>query len=140
MATAQVTKTLAAPADDVWRILSNFKGIQVGGPVTAVSYTGEGVGMERTITMGGGEVVERLLEHDDVQRTFSYAIINDDSPLPFADYSARVNIADNGDGSCTVDWTGTFEARGVDEATAINTATGIYAGGIKGARIALDLD
>lgn len=140
MAQAQVIKTLAAPAQDVWEQLSDFSGIAPGGPIEAVSYSGEGVGMVRTLTMAGGEVVERLESWDGAERRFSYAITNNDSPLPFADYSASVHVADNGDGTSTVTWTGNFEPKGVDEATAINTATGIYAGGIKGARIALNLD
>ena len=65
-----------------------------------------------------------------------YSIINDDSPLPFSNYSATVKISDNGDGSCRVDWTGTFDPKG-DSESAINTATGIYAGAIKGAKIQL---
>jgi hypothetical protein len=39
-----------------------------------------------------------------------------------------------------VDWTGTFVPRGVAEEQAIKIATGIYAGAIKGARIALGVD
>lgn len=140
MAEAKVVKKVAAPADEVWAILSNFASIEAGGPIEAVEYIGEGVGMVRHISMGGGTVSERLDVHDSSQRTFSYAIINDDSPLPFTNYSATVHITDDGDGSSTVDWTGTFEPRGVTEEQAINTATGIYAGAIKGARIALDVD
>ncbi|NKB99085.1 MAG: hypothetical protein GKR90_11420 [Pseudomonadales bacterium] len=136
MAEAKVVKKVEASADVVWAELSNFTGIKPGGPIEAVTYEGEGVGMIRNLSMGGGLVVERLEVHDDAARTFTYAIINDDAPLPFANYSATVNIADDGDGTCTVDWTGTFDAKG-DEAQAINVATGIYAGAIKGARIAL---
>mgnify|MGYP001228973522 FL=1 len=139
MAEAKVVKKIGASADAVWDQLSDFAGISPGGPIEAVRYEGEGVGMVRYLTMGGGQVVERLDVHDAEQRTFTYAIINDDCPLPFADYSATVNITDDGDGTCTVDWTGTFEPKG-DEETAINTASGIYAGAIKGARIALDVD
>ncbi len=139
MAEAKVVKKIGASADAVWDQLSDFAGISPGGPIEAVRYEGEGVGMVRYLTMGGGQVVERLDVHDAEQRTFTYAIINDDCPLPFADYSATVNITDDGDGTCTVDWTGTFEPKG-DEQTAINTASGIYAGAIKGARIALDVD
>ena len=51
--------------------------------------------------------------------------------MPFSNYSATVRIIDNGDGTSTVDWVGTFEPRGVEEADAINMATGIYAGAIK---------
>jgi len=140
MSEAKVVKTINAPADAVWAQLSNFAGIKPGGGVESVSYEGEGVGMVRTIGMGGGSVVERLEVHDDAARTFTYAIINEDCPLPFSDYSATVMVSDNGDGTSTVDWTGTFEPRGVPEEQAINIATGIYAGAIKGARVALGAD
>ncbi|MEM7000670.1 MAG: SRPBCC family protein [Pseudomonadota bacterium] len=136
MARANVNKDIQAPAAEVWSQLADFAGIKPGGPIEAVSYEGEGVGMVRTLTMGGGQVAERLEEHDADQLTFTYAITNDDSPLPFKNYSATVKLTDNGDGSTNVDWTGTFEAEG-DEGAAINVATGIYAGAIKGAKIAL---
>ena len=138
VAEARVVETIEAPVDAVWAALGNFAGIQPGPGITAVSYEGEGVGMIRTLVMGGAQVVERLEEHDAERLTFTYAIINDDSPLPFSNYSATVLITDNGDGTSTVDWTGTFEPKGVPEADAINVATGIYAGGIKGAQIALE--
>ncbi|MEM9623237.1 MAG: SRPBCC family protein [Pseudomonadota bacterium] len=137
---AKVVKKINASADDLWQVLSNFSSIQPGGPIEAVTYEGEGVGMIRNITMGGGTVVERLDIHDSAARTFAYSIINDDSPLPFSDYSATVQISDDGDGTSTVDWTGTFVPRGVPEEQAINTATGIYAGAIKGAKLALEAD
>lgn len=137
MSEAKVVKTINAPADAVWGQLGNFAGVKVGGAVESVSYEGEGVGMTRTIVMGGGPIIERLEAHDDTARTFTYAIVNDDGPLPFSNYSATVLVSDNGDGTTTVDWTGTFEPRGVPEDQAINMATGIYAGAIKGASIAL---
>ncbi|TNF85754.1 MAG: SRPBCC family protein [Gammaproteobacteria bacterium] len=140
MSEAKVVKTVAAPADAVWAQLGDFTGIEAGGAIDSVSFDGEGVGMTRTIVMGGKPVVERLEVHDSTERTFTYAIINEDSPLPFSNYSATVRIVDNGDGTSTVDWVGTFEPRGVEEADAINMATGIYAGAIKRARIALGVD
>ena len=85
-------------------------------------------------------MVERLEARDDTSRSFTYSIINEDSPLPFSNYSATVSISDNGDGTCEVDWTGTFDPRGMEEEQAVNVATGIYAGAIKGARIALGAD
>ena len=133
-------KVVKASADDVWQQLGDFAGIEAGGGIDSVAFEGEGVGMTRTIVMGGKPVIERLEVHDSDERTFTYAIINDDSPLPFSNYSATVRIIDNGDGTSTVDWVGTFEPRGVEEADAINMATGIYAGAIKRARIALGVD
>jgi len=138
MATAQVVKTVEAPVSVVWAQLSDFTGIQVGGPIESFSFEGEGEGMVRTIGMGGGAVVERLEEHNPEARRFTYTIINDDSPLPFTNYRATVQMGDNGDGTTTVIWTGTFEARDVPEAEAISVATGIYAGAIKGAQILLE--
>ncbi len=140
MLEAKVVKHIKASADAVWQELGNFSGITAGGAIESISYEGEGIGMLRTIGMGGGKVVERLEAHDAAARTFTYAIINDDSPLPFSNYSATVAIADNGDDSCTVDWTGTFDARGVPDEQAQSIASGIYAGAIKGARIALGVD
>ena len=63
-----------------------------------------------------------------------YSIINEDSPLPVSGYSATVRIADDGDGSCTVDFTGTFEPKGVPEEQAVEVIKGIYAGAIQAAR------
>ena len=134
MAQAKVVETVAAQADAVWEILGNFAGMQPGPGIDAVDYEGEGVGMVRTIRTPNGIIVERLENHDAGLRTFTYAIINDDGPLPFSDYSATVNITDNGDATCTVDWTGTFEPRGVEEEKAIRIASGIYNGAIKGAK------
>lgn len=138
MAEARVNKTVRAPADAVFAHLGNFAGIQPGGPVEAVTYEGEGVGMVRTITMNGGPVIERLDTHDPQAREFSYSILNNDSPLPFMGYKASVRVSDNGDGTSSVEWVGTFEPRDVPEADAVNIATGIYAGGIKGAQKALE--
>jgi len=140
VATAQVVKTVKAPVAAVWQQLADFASIQPGGPIESVSYEGEGVGMIRRIGMGGGVVIERLEEHNEAGRRFSYAIINNDSPLPFIGYSATVQLGDNGDDTTTVIWTGTFEPRDVPEADAIHMANGIYAGAIKGVQIALEDD
>ena len=134
MTEAKVVETIAAGADAVWEQLSDFGGIKPGPGIDAVDVEGEGVGMVRSIHLPNGVVVERLENHDAGARTFTYAIINDDCPLPFSNYSATVNIADNGDGTSTVDWTGTFDPKGVDDEKAIRIASGIYTNAIEGAR------
>ncbi len=98
---------------------------------------GEGVGAVRTITMGGGQVIERLDIHDATTHTFAYSILNEDNPLPVSNYSAKVQITPDGIDACSVDWTGTFDAKGADEETACQVVRGIYTGGIQGARKAL---
>ncbi len=135
MTTVQVVEQVAASADDVWNILSDFGGIKVGGPIESFEIEGEGVGAVRTIGMGGGQVIERLDIFDPDTRTFAYCILNEDCPLPVSGYSAKVVISEDEQG-CTVDWTGEFEAKG-DEEAASKIVRGIYTGGIAGARKAL---
>jgi hypothetical protein len=137
MTSVKVSEDIKAKAADVWAALSDFGGIKVGGPITSFETQGQGVGMVRTIGMGGGKVVERLDRHDAAAMVFAYSIVNDDSPLPVQGYSSKVTITDKGDGTCHVDWTGTFQPRGASEADASKTVEGIYRGGIARARKAL---
>jgi hypothetical protein len=137
MTTVTVTEDIRGKAADVWALLSDFGGIQVGGPITSVEVEGEGVGMVRTLGMGGGKVIERLDRLDPAAMVFAYSIVNDDSPLPVRGYSATVTITDKGDGTCNVHWTGTFEPKGSPEADAVKLVEGIYRGGIARARKAV---
>ena len=137
MAQATVKENIAAEVGAVWPLLSDFASIQPGPGIESVDYEGEGVGMVRTIGLPNGKVVERLDVLDEATHTFQYAIINDDCALPFSNYSARVIMTDDGKGGTDVDWTGTFDPKGVDEATAVQVASGIYAGGIARVRKAL---
>lgn len=136
MTQVTVSEQIDADADAVWAVLSDFGGIKAGGPITSVAVEGDGVGMIRTLGIGGGEVVERLDHHDPQAREFGYCILNDDSPLPVSDYSARVRISESGPGRCRVEWTGTFEPKGASEADASKVVEGIYRGGIAAARAA----
>ncbi|HEX7035491.1 MAG TPA: SRPBCC family protein [Pseudomonadales bacterium] len=133
MTTVTVSENVNASADRVWAVLSDFGGIRVGGPITSVEVEGQGVGMVRTLGLGGGKVIERLDRFDPSARVFGYSIINDDCPLPVSGYSATVQITDNGDGTCKVDWTGRFEPKGSEE-EARKVVEGIYRGGIAAAR------
>jgi hypothetical protein len=133
MAQAKVVEQIEASADKVFAELGNFAGIKPGPGLESVDYEGEGVGMTRTMRLANGTVVERLDVYDEAERTWTYAIINDDSPLPFANYSATVKLIDNGDGTTTVDWVGTFDPKGVEEAKAVKFACAIYGNAIKGA-------
>ena len=137
MTIVTVKETVAADAEAVWNILSDFGGIKIGGPITDFHIEGEGVGAVRTITMGGGKVIERLETFDPAELTFSYVITNQDSSLPVTNYASIVKITSEGPGACSVEWTGTFEPRGVPEAQAQAIVNGIYTGGIERARKAL---
>jgi hypothetical protein len=134
MTTIEVKETVNANAKAVWEVLGDFGGIKVGGPITAFEIEGAGEGAVRTISMGDAKVVERLEAFDANAMSLKYAILNDDCPLPVSDYSATINVTADGDNACTVEWVGTFEAKGAPEEKASKVVKGIYVNGIAGAR------
>ena len=138
MAQAKVIDSIKADIEAVWAELGNFSGIKAGPGIDSVHYEGEGVGMTRSINMSNGSVVERLDLHDPENKIFAYSIINEDSVLPFADYSATILLSDNGDGTTGVDWTGQFESRGIGEEKAVKLASGIYGNAINNAKKLLE--
>ena len=132
MTTAKVTQTVAAPVEDVWRVMSDFGGIEPNEMIAGCTMEGEGVGAVRSITLtAGGEIIERLESCDAGTHTFSYAIIND-CPLPVKNYVATVKLS--GGDATTVEWSGTFDAAGAPEADVVKLIEGIYQGGIQRAR------
>lgn len=138
MTKVTVSEDIKAKAADVWTAMSDFGGIKVGGPITSFETKGKGVGMVRTIGMGGGTVVERLDRHDAAALVYAYSIINEDCPLPVTRYASTVKITDKGDGTCNVNWSGVFEPKGASEADASKVVEGIYRGGIARARKTLE--
>lgn len=130
MPTAKVSESIAADADAVFAILGDFAGID-GPAIENKVIEGEGLGMTRTLTIGGGAVVERMDNYDPASRTLTYSIQNDDCPLPFAGYVATLVVTPTGEGTCRVDWFGNFYAKNVPDADAVNVAKGIYLGMIK---------
>ncbi len=136
MTTVTVVEQIAASADDVWAMLSDFGGIKVGGPIQSFEVEGEGVGAVRTIGMGAGQVIERLDVFDPAARTFAHCILNEDCPLPVSGYSAKVVVTEDEQG-CSVEWSGEFDVKGGDEEASCKVIRGIYTGGIASARKAL---
>jgi hypothetical protein len=134
MTTVNVTEEIKGSAADVFAVLGDFSGIQIGGPITAVEYEGEGVGMARSISLGGGLIVERLDAHDPVAMNFSYSITNADCALPVSNYTSNLQITDLGAQGCRVEWVGRFDPRGVPEADVMPMIEGIYRNGIANAR------
>lgn len=135
-----VEEIVAAAADKVWAVMSNFGGIERSAMIQDVVVEGSGVGMLRTLTMtGGGIVQERLETFDPASRTYSYAIVNPDSPLPVSGYLSTVTISANEEASARVRWSSRFEPVGVPAEKAEALIAGIYKGGIQRARTKLGL-
>ncbi len=138
MTETKVVEKINASLDQVWSNLGNFAGLKPGSGIESVDYKGEGVGMVRSIKLTIGTVIERLDHYDPEAKNYGYSIINEDSPLPFLNYSATVQLLKNEDNTTTVEWTGTFEPRGIEESQAKTLAYNMYTNAINGARLELE--
>lgn len=130
----KVSERIEAGADAVWALLGDFGGVQrFSRGIEGCEVEGEGVGAVRTLRMAGGlEIRERLEALDEAGRTLRYSIVGE-SPLPVDDYLATIRVVEEGDG-CRVEWSGSFEPRGVGVEKVAPLVEGIYRGGIAGVR------
>jgi carbon monoxide dehydrogenase subunit G len=96
---------VAAPADEVWRILGDLRATPewIPGVVEA-----EVDGAERLCrTVDGGEIRERITARSDEERSLSYE--QTEVPLPISGSRGTLHVAENGAGSL-VTWQAEFEA------------------------------
>ncbi len=108
METVHVREELDAPLEKVWPAIREFGDIRAWAPEAKVlGIEGEGVGSIRRIDTPGGVFVERLESRDDASHRFSYAIL--ESPGPFRDYVAVVQLSALGDERCSIEWSCEYE-------------------------------
>jgi uncharacterized membrane protein len=87
--TVYVSDLIDAPIDKVWRIMRDFNDMPsyhpgVKGSLIENGLPSDQVGCVRRLTLGQGFVRERLLCMDDLNRVFTYEII--DGTLPVRGY------------------------------------------------------
>ncbi|PNG25401.1 SRPBCC family protein [Methylocella silvestris] len=122
---------IKAPAATVWSAIGDFCGIANWHPAIEKCEisTKDGVQM-RTLTLkGGGTIVEQQQDRNDDDLNYRYIIV--ESPLPVEDYVSTIEVEPIETGS-KVTWSGTFKAKGVDDAKAAEVIAGIYEAGLKG--------
>jgi uncharacterized protein YndB with AHSA1/START domain len=126
---ASKTVDIKAPPARVWAAIGDFCGIAQWHPAVAgCTPSVQGRARLRTLAMqGGGTVVERQISRDDRAMEYSYTIVQ--SPLPVARYRSTIKVTPSADGS-TVSWSGTFVAKGTDDAKATAAIQAIYDSGL----------
>lgn len=130
MSSVRVEEVIAADAERVWQVMSDFGGLKAWNPqIDACDVEGEGVGAVRTLSMMGLTIKERLEALDADAKSYSYAIT--EGPLPATGYLATVEVADAGDGRTCIVWSCNFEPAGAPEADLVALFEGIYRGGIQ---------
>ncbi len=128
MTEVSMNQDFEVTAAELWRVIGGFNALPDWHPAVARSAL-ENEGQDRRLTLvDGATLLERLVNHDDVGRTYSYTI--EESPLPFRDYQAIIKVHER-DGGCTLVWSSEFEADGAPESDAVAIVQGIYRGGFE---------
>lgn len=125
MAKSFRSKQFDVSADDMWKRIGDFHGLDGWHPAVTTSEKLEG-GAQRKLTLADGAtlVETRIAEGE---RTYSYRI--DEGPLPVANYRSTISVVDDG-GGCEVRWEGEFDPVGLPEAEVVELIEGIYQAGL----------
>jgi hypothetical protein len=107
---------LPATATEVWRHIGRFDAVRAWHPGVESSRLEDGGAVRRLTLADGGATVERLVSHDDVNRSYTYEFL--EGSLPVRDYEATLAVDHDPDGSATVRWSSRFTAAGASEAEA----------------------
>lgn len=131
MAEVSVTKTIYAPADKVWEMVSEWGGTHKWIPgVGEVTVDGEGVGSTRSADLDPatgfpGRISERLESLDPDGMHFEYRVVGN-SPLPVTDYVAEMSVVRAEGETSTVTWNCSWQADGMPEDEIHNLFEGLY--------------
>ncbi|MBN7798615.1 SRPBCC family protein [Parahaliea mediterranea] len=132
MHTFTVEKTLEAPLDKVWAVVSDFANLDWFGGAERVEAVGEGVGQVRRIFMPGMDapVEEKLLARDAQRHCVEYAVLEGGMNV-MRDYRVAASLSDNGAGGTLARWEAAFSGvsvEGVDPQDMIDVMQGTYDG------------
>jgi hypothetical protein len=126
---AHVAKDTAGSAAATWAVVGDFCGISTWHPAVAkCELSTKDGGTFRTLTLkDGAKLLEKQTAFDAAKMTYSYTI--EEGPLPVANYKSTLKVVAKDKGA-TIDWSGSFDAKGAADADAVKTITGIYDGGV----------
>ena len=136
MTNVSVKNTINAPANEIWKTLSSFSGVERYIPlIKSSTVQGSGVGAKRTCIIpnesgGEGKIEEEIQSFDDNAKTFSYSI--NSSPLPVENYLGTVKVTELGNDMCEVEWSSTFEPKGMPEEEVSKMINDVYVVAIDG--------
>lgn len=132
-----VSKTSKASADNMWKAIGDFCGVKEWHPaVVKCAVKEEGGDTYRTLELdGGGEILEKKISFDDATRSYAYTI--EESPLPVKNYSAKIEVKEDGDGS-VVNWSAKFNSKDATDEKAVETITSVFQAGVDSLVAGLD--
>ncbi|WP_037853504.1 SRPBCC family protein [Streptomyces sp. NRRL S-340] len=130
MASTSVSRIVPASPDRVWGLIGGFDALPDWLPYIRESTPLEG-GRVRRLKNPEGEVIsERLVDFNETERHYSYAIL--EAPFPVTGYvsTLRVHTVPGQENAAEVQWSGRFNPDGATEDEVTDLFTGIYRDGL----------
>jgi len=135
MTSVYTSSVIAAPADQVWKVIRDFNGLPSWHPGIAESRIEGGrpsdqVGCVRAFRLkDGGFIREKLLALSDYELCCTYSIL--ESPMGVSNYIATLKLTPITDGNlCFAEWSAEFDCASDREADLVSSIGGaVFQGG-----------
>jgi hypothetical protein len=130
MASTSVSRVVPASPTRVWELIGGFGSLPNWLPYIPESTLLEGGRVRQLKNPEGGVIVERLVEFNEAERHYSYAIL--EAPFPVVDYvsTLRVHPVTADETIAEVQWSGRFYPDGATDGEVVDLFTGIYRDGL----------
>ncbi|MEU1874388.1 hypothetical protein RKD37_001033 [Streptomyces ambofaciens] len=134
MASTSISRVVPASPDKVWSLIGGFDALPDWLPYIPESTALEGGRVRRLANPDGNVIVERLVDFNEAERHYSYAIL--EAPFPVNGYvsTLRVHAVPGRDDVAEVQWSGRFNPDGATEDEVVDLFTGIYTDGLDALR------
>ncbi|MGW3510821.1 SRPBCC family protein [Streptomyces sp. NPDC000994] len=130
MASTSVSRIVPASPEKVWSLIGGFDALPDWLPYIPESVAVEGGRVRRLKNPEGEVIIERLVDFNETERHYSYAILQ--APFPVNGYvsTIRVHTVPGRDDVAEVQWSGRFNPDNATEQEVVDLFTGIYRDGL----------
>ncbi|MFE7590748.1 SRPBCC family protein [Kitasatospora sp. NPDC057512] len=130
MASTSVSRIVPGSPEQVWALIGGFDALPDWLPYIPESVAVEGGRVRQLKNPEGEVIVERLVDFNETERQYSYAILQ--APFPVDGYvsTIRVHAVPGRDDLAEVQWSGRFNPVNATEQEVVDLFTGIYADGL----------
>ncbi|MFF2951608.1 SRPBCC family protein [Kitasatospora sp. NPDC057965] len=130
MASTSVSRTVPATPEKVWNLIGGFDALPDWLPYIPESVASQGGRVRQLKNLEGEVIVERLVDFNETERQYSYAILQ--APFPVDGYvsTIRVHTVPGRDDLAEVQWSGRFNPVNATDQEVVDLFTGIYADGL----------
>ncbi|MGW1007044.1 SRPBCC family protein [Streptomyces sp. NPDC002520] len=130
MASTSVSRIVPASPDKVWSLIGGFDALPDWLPYIPESTLLEGGRVRRLENPNGEVIIERLVDFNEAEHHYSYAILQ--APFPVNGYvsTIRVHTVPGRDDIAEVQWSGRFNPDNATDDEVVDLFAGIYRDGL----------